>query len=697
MSRRIDRRSFLRLAGASAGVAALPQCIRAALAIPADTRTGTIQDVEHVVILMQENRSFDHYFGTLPGVRGFGDRFPVPLASGKPVWYQRDQQLNQMLPYHLDSTKGNAQRVSGTPHGWEDGHLAWNEGRSGFWPAIKEPQSMGYYTEQELPFQFALANAFTICDAYHCAVLSSTNPNRLFMFTGTNDPRGEGGGPAKDNTNDDLGPSADGYSWTTYAERLEAAGVSWKVYQDMDDNFTDNSLEGFQSFRLAYENREADPNHPLLVKGLSSTLKNNTLDGLKADVLAGALPQVSYIVGPATYSEHTGPSSPVQGAWYTQQVIEALTADPAVWSRTVLLVMFDENDGFFDHVPPPCAPSLDLLGQPIGASTCDDTTERYKDPYLYSNGWVFGPGIRVPMYVISPWSRGGWVNSQTFDHTSIIRFLEARFGVQEPNISAWRRAACGDLTSCFNFANPNDEAFPTLPSWTREQADQIRSAQEQLAQIAAPTNGDAQLPVQASGLRYSRALPYEFHVTPRLTTTGSIELRFDNSGTAGAVFHVYDQRHLSNVPRRYMVEAGKSLTGSWSTALDLGEYDLWVLGPNGFHRHFTGNALMAMASAAQPEVAVCYDVANGDLYLRLRNDGSTATTFTVTANAYRNEEPWTFEVNAGEEHEASWALADSAAWYDFTVTCDALESWSRRVAGRIETGRASFSDPAMGV
>lgn len=694
---RLSRREFLRLAGSGAAAAALPLSIRRALAIPAAVRTGTIQDVEHVVILMQENRSFDHYFGTLPGVRGFGDRFAFPLVTGKPVWYQRDREGNEILPYHLDSTQGNAQRVSGTPHGWEDGYLAWLDGRMPFWPGVKEPQSMGYYKERELPFQFALADAFTLCDAYHCSVLSSTNPNRLFLFTGTNNPSGVGGGPAVDNTNDDLGPVDSGYDWVTYAERLEAAGVSWKVYQDMNDNFTDNSLEGFKNFRRAWDNRETEPGNPLLVRGLSTTLTNNSLDGLRQDVLAGRLPQVSYIVGPAEYSEHTGPSSPVQGAWYTQQVIEALTADPEVWARTVLIVNFDENDGFFDHVPPPCAPSRLPDGSVAGAATCDTASEyRTVHHQAYDNGWVFGPGIRVPCYVVSPWSRGGWVNSQVFDHTSVVQFLEKRFGVAEPNISAFRRAVCGDLTSCFDFATPNDEAFPALPRFTKAEADQLRHDQEQLAQVPAPVNADARLPVQDASLRYSRALPYELHVTSRADAAGALLLDFASTGAAGAVFHVYDRLHLDAVPHRYAVEAGKALTGSWNASADGGRYDLWVLGPNGFHRQFQGNTFARGAAIADPDVVACYDVANGDLILKLRNAGGTACTFTVAPNAYRSDGPWQYAVEPGAEQEVVLALADSAYWYDFTVTADTTDGFARRLAGRIETGRDSFGDPAFG-
>lgn len=705
----LHRRDFLRMLGGVGALSLLPPSIQKALAIPANSVTGTLMDVAHVVILMQENRSFDHYFGTLKGVRGYGDRFPIPLASGKPVWYQQTRQQptvgapsvpttpappntpGTITPYHLDSSKGNAQRVTGTPHGWLDTHYAWFDGRTGFWPGWKEVQSMGYYKEAELPFQFALANAFTLCDAYHAGTLSSTNTNRLVLFTGTNNPTGMGGGPAIDNTNDHLGPSTSGYSWTTYPERLQAAGVSWQVYQDETDNFTDNSLEGFNTFRRAVENRASAPNDPLLLRGVQSKLSNNSLAGFKADCLAGTLPSVSYIVGPAAYSEHTGPSSPVQGAWYTQQVIEALTADPAVWAKTVLIVNFDENDGFFDHIPPPCAPSINPDGSVAGAATMDVTSERRTvNHQVYDQNWVYGPGVRVPCYVISPFSRGGWVNSQVFDHTSVVQFLEQRFGVAEPNISAYRRAICGNLLSCFNFANPNNETFPALPSQTQAQADALRTQQEALAQL--PDNGVV-LPVQNTGVRPSRALPYELHITSRTVASG-LQLGFHNTGQQGVVFHVYDTSNLASIPRRYAVEACKSLSDTWASA---GSYDLFVLGPNGFHRRLSASA-PAAPTAGNAEVDLCYDAANGDVLFSLANTGMAAQSYTIRPNAYfPTSASQTVTVTAGQVLEVPWVLSDSSGWYDFTVTAPSPTGFSRRFAGRVETGRHSISDPAMGM
>ncbi|WMD22674.1 phospholipase C, phosphocholine-specific [Achromobacter seleniivolatilans] len=710
------KRRFLRNAAAStAGLTALsmfPPSIRRALAIPANNRTGTINDVEHVVILMQENRSFDMYFGTFKGVRGFGDRITIPLLQNRSVWEQTNG-TRVVMPYHLDSTQGNAQRVSGTPHDYMDAQMAWDGGRMYQWPRYKQNQSMGYYRKKEVEFQFALAEAFTLCDAYHCSTHGGTNTNRLFHWTGTNDPLAQGNGPSTRNQWDSLGASTTGWTWKTYPERLQESGVTWKVYQNLPENFGDNPLAGFQQYRRANEQAgntasgspypawtpSADAANPLY-KGTANTMPDGGfLQALRDDVNNGTLPQVSWIVAPATYSEHPGPSSPVQGAWYIQETLDALTSNPDVWSKTVLLINFDENDGYFDHVPPPAAPSLNADNSMAGASTVNTDLERHTRASAQdvADNRVYGPGPRVPMYVVSPWSRGGWVNSQAFDHTSVLRFLEARFGVPEKNISPWRRAVLGDLTSAFNFATPNSEKLPDLNLLTRTGSDQLRAAQEALTAVPLPDTTTQAKPVQEKGYRYSRALPYELHTSGRSQPSmGNMWLLFSNTGKQAAVFHVYDRLHLDRLPRRYTVEPDKQLEGSWDTAADGGKYDLWVLGPNGYHRHFAGDLALARTSQIDAEIRVCYDIANGDVYVSFINSGKDACTFNVTPNAYyTNNERWSFTVPAGSKVEQHWALAGSGSWYDFTVHLAEDPAYVRRFAGRVETGKSSVTDPAM--
>lgn len=701
----------------TAALSSFPLSIQKALAIDAKVETGTIQDVKHVVILTQENRSFDNYFGTLKGVRGFGDRFTIPLSKQRKVWEQYDASQNKILPYHLDSRSGNAQRVSGTPHSWQDGQNAWNHGRMGDWVKFKKPQSMGYYKNQEVEFQFALANAFTLCDAYHCAMHAGTNPNRQFIWTGTNGPAA--GVASVVNEFDSIGASSSGYEWTSYPERLQQAGVSWKIYQNMPDNFTDNPLAGFKQYRRANElsgqpvshdvpvcpayDEKIDATQPLY-KGIANTMPDGGFLGtLKQDIAAGKLPQVSWIVAPATYSEHPGPSSPVQGGWYIQEVLNALTENPAVWAQTVLLINFDENDGFFDHMPSPSAPSKDASGNVYGKSTLPDqalSVEYFNHPAIATaksqptpDGRVYGPGVRVPMYVISPWSRGGWVNSQVFDHTSVIQFLEQRFGVKEPNISAYRRAVCGDLTSAFDFKHPNTSQLPQLDGKkTKTEADAIRVAQALLPQVNVPSQ--QVFPVQDMGVRPSRALPYILHTSAKVNvSTQTVQLLFANTGQQAAVFHVYDRLNLDLIPRRYMVEAGKQLQDEWTT--QQGVYDLWVLGPNGFHRAFTGNLEQSLQQQALPEIRVCVEDCEAKLFLKVRHDGSTSTKLKVKANAYLPNQQWSIETTSTEK-ELAWDMTEFGGWYDFTVTLEGDATYSRRFAGRIEIGKDSISDPYMG-
>jgi phospholipase C len=585
----MDRRALL--AGLTSA-AAFPSLARA-LSIAPRVRHGTIMDVEHVVILTQENRSFDHYFGAMNGVRGFSDPHPAPApvveGRSRDVLLQYDGRGSGpawLAPFPLKARENFAHmRVEGTPHSWPDAQAAWDDGRMGRWPGAKHAHSMGYFERDDIPFQYAMADAFTLCDAYFCSLQTGTNPNRVMLWSGANDAAGERGGPCIGNSHDSLprdGGHETPYRWTTYVERLQAAGINWRIYQDMADNFTDNPLVGFEAFQNAVAGVEgSDP--ALVERGLTT----RALDGLRADVMAGRLPQVSYVVATAAGSEHPGPSSPAQGAAYAAEVIDALTANPDVWAKTVLLINFDENDGFFDHVPPPAPPSRNGKGEFRGGSTADLAGEHHLVPSLGDEaldrpeyrGRPYGLGPRVPLYAISPWSRGGRVNSEVFDHTSVIRFLEARFGVMEPNISPWRRAVCGDLTSCFDFTGLDVTPAP-LPSTGRD----AERAKALGGRTTPPTPAQPSKPKQATGFRKACASPYRLACEEGRTIDGRIRLDFINPGQRAAVFHVYDRNALEAGPSRYTVEGGRTLSGFWSLA----DCDLQVMGPDGFHRRVVG-------------------------------------------------------------------------------------------------------------
>jgi len=706
------RREFLRqsagVLGAASAVSLLPPVIRRALAVDAKVETGTIDDVRHIVILMQENRSFNHYFGTLRGVRGFGDRFPITLESGKPVWFQA-RGSKEIPPYHLDPKTSSALLVPDTPHTFSDAQAAWNQGKFGEWPFFKSEFSMGYYKREDIPFQFALAEAFTLCDAYHCSVTGATDPNRIVFFSGSNfDPQLAKIGINCTDANSEPNNWRCGvagtlphpgyfyygtpFTWPTLPELLEASGISWRIYQDPNNNWS-----GLMHGGLAFENfRKANAysGSPLYEKGM----RHWTLEDLRNDVMTGALPSVSWVLPSQFESEHPmAGSSPDRGGYFTTQVLEAVTANTESWRQTVMFLVFDENDGFFDHVPPPAVPSYNADGTlagdstlPLGGEYFSDPERRHLNPDDTISGTVrpWGLGPRVPMYVISPWSKGGWVNSQVFDHTSMGMFLEKRFGITVPGISPWHRAICGDLTSAFDFTTPNEAYFPTLPDVSNYAA--IEAQQRKLPTPVPPATAEGLF--QEFGTRYSRALPYELHTSAQVQTDGLVTLTFTNSGRQGVVFHVYDQLHLERIPRRYTVEGGKNLSAIWNSASDDRQYELWAYSVNGYVRTFSGNALEQSSAGFSPETQIEYGPSAGEIYLSVYNSGSRSGEVTVAANAYRTERPQSLPLAAGMTVSLSWNLEDSGCWYDFSVQA---QNFERRFAGRMETGADGTSDPAM--
>jgi phospholipase C len=456
------RRSFLGqglrgglAAGAGLAAGSLMDPIDDALAVTPPKR-ATLDDIEHVVILMQENRSFDHYFGMLRGVRGFDDK-QIVVNAGRPVWNQIDPDLvdnpqGYVLPFRLNTFTTSGQGVADQSHAWAAQQASWAGGAMDGWVAAHRVGNgngpatgalcMGYYSRQDIPFHYALADAFTICDGYHCSVFGPTNPNRIMMMSGTVDADGAMGGPALDDsqTNGQL-------RWTSYPERLEKAGVSWFIYQEQD-NDGNNMMPLFATVNSAPKNSRLYQRANTIIPTPKGAQPGPALAArLRQDVLRNRLPQVSWILAGTNQCEHPQ-ATPGVGAQFISSVLSALTANPKVWEKTVLFLTYDENDGFFDHVPPPTAP------QDSGEYVSQSTAAKSFSQTLGFAGPV-GLGFRVPMLVISPFSRGGLVCSDTLDHTSMLRFLERRFGVREPNISTWRRQTVGDLTETLScVANP---------------------------------------------------------------------------------------------------------------------------------------------------------------------------------------------------------------------------------------------------
>jgi phospholipase C len=405
---------------------------------------GGVADIEHVIVLMQENRSFDHYFGTLSGVRGFGD------PAG--VFRQGTQLGEHRLPFRLysDPPERDGECLNDITHTWPVQHLSWNGGAmDGFLSAHLAadgpedgPVTMGYYTRGDLPFYYALADAFTVCDGYFSSVIGPTDPNRLMAVSATIDPDGGAGGPVVE-TFPRRVEHFGTLHWETMPGRLTEAGVRWKVYNARTTEVELSPLPYFREFT-----------DPLSVRGIeliARGLKPSYPDGFMADVEAGTLPSVSWIMPPLAQCEHPA-APPAWGEHLLHEVLSALVAHPDVWERTVLFVVHDENGGFFDHVPPLVAPE-GTAGEWLSCPVLPAAAGGVRGPV--------GLGFRTACLVISPFSRGGYVCSDVLDHTSLLRFIETRFGVEVPNLSAWRRGVTGDFTGVLGAA---DFSTPSLPA-----------------------------------------------------------------------------------------------------------------------------------------------------------------------------------------------------------------------------------------
>ncbi|HVU61132.1 MAG TPA: alkaline phosphatase family protein [Mycobacteriales bacterium] len=486
----VSRREILAAISAVGAAAAFGLPERVAAATPATPLARTVRRaaatkargsdlgaIEHVVFLMMENRSYDHYFGAYPKGRGFDDH-PAHSLGVFAQDYPAGGELSprrKLLPFHLDAHAG-MECTDDLTHAWGAQHLCWNNGAMDSWVRTHTSKqyegspdgamTMGYYTRRDIPFYWSIADEFTLGDGYHASILGPTHPNRLMANSGTIDPAGTQGGPITYSTDN---PNAMWTcSWTTVQELLEDAGVSWKIYHPSDEGPVGSQ---FQQFGV-WDSRLYDPtSNPLVLavgdhilpyfhqyKDPSSTLYSKAFgptypDGLIQDIQAGTLPSVSWIIPPIGWDEHPS-SSPDRGAFVTNLVLNALMADADTWSKTVLFLMYDENDGWFDHVPPPTPPA-NTAGEYLTAATLDSSTLGIRGP--------LGLGVRVPLLVMSPFSRGGHVVSQVFDHTSQLLLLEDLFGIKVDNISAWRRSTVSSLADAL-FAGTPDLSMPALAS-----------------------------------------------------------------------------------------------------------------------------------------------------------------------------------------------------------------------------------------
>lgn len=773
-----SRRNFLKkaaLLAAGTGVTNMQTAsIARAMAINADKGT-TFYDAEHIVLLMQENRSFDHIFGCLKGVRGFNDPKAKRLPNGNRVWIQDDGKGQSVAPFHLDIHKTKITWQGGLPHGWKDQSLARNNGKYDAWIPHKTPMTMGYYDRNDMPFYYALADAFTICDHHFCSSLTGTTPNRLFYWTGNVRPQPDGNSVPVVNNSQAESRKNTFVDWTSYPEILEDNDISWKIYQNevwtanLEDekdywlgNYGDNAIEYVKRHQVklsAYFRKNGDATvtpalsaqevldsynklsqkeKNLIDKAFNTNIeledyleleafrfkndrggeeavnipKDDIFHCFRKDVENGELPTVSWLVAPQSFSDHT--SSPFYGTWYVSQILDILTQNPEVWRKTIFIINYDENDGYFDHIPPFVVPGGSTGGK------LSNGIDSHSD-FATKEQWPIGLGYRVPMIIASPWSKGGFVNSEICDHTSTLMFLEKFLqkktgkNLHCANISSWRRAVCGDLTSAFR--PYKGEVFP-LPEFLQKEKviTDIQNAKNKPEQgVPFLSAKDKKLindelaasPVkqQEKGVRMACSLPYKFHVSCQVNKNSlSVGLKFHAEkfdGAKGTAFNMYagdSYKNNSGNTWAYAVTAGDVLHDQ----LDIdgfpgGVYDLHIDGANGFYRHFAGDK-------NDPELEINFEYGSRKLFgnknaeavtLQFLNHGEEPVTFTLKDNSY-GKPSQKIEIKPGKKERLQMNLSKSFGWYDFTLTADGFEKFSKRFAGHVETGSTSFSDPHMG-
>ena len=701
MDPEVSRRTLLGSAAAVVGASVVAAPGEAAAYRPKHPLHHDLRDIKHIVVMMQENRSFDHYFGTLRGVRGFGDRSYLTQPNGDPVWKQPTAADTQ-YPYALSAVPASgydpanpppdqetgAQTFSGTEHGWADQHAAWWGGWMNNWVAAKgTPVTLGYLTRDDIPFHYALADAYTVGDAYHCSTLSSTGPNRTYLWSGTiNVSRDHDGDTYVANTG---GDEFNKCGWRFYARDLQQAGIDWRVYQCIDDygdSGTEYSTQIFQS-RL---------DGPLWQRGVATVDESrhtgltanadNLAAAIRDDVVAGKLPQISYVVSNQLFSEHPDAAA-VNGGYLISKVLEALAADPDVLNSTAVIVNYDENDGQFDHVPPPVSPPGEY------------------DEWLDDDSWTgasvatpVGLGFRVPLMILSPWTRGGWVYSETADHTSVIRLMERwTKAIGKParsrQISPWRRRVCSDLVRAFDFEHPV-YGLPKLPSVT---ADDVVDYPVTAYRPNPVTN---EMPAQEPGTRRARPLAYQPNASISVAA-GKATIRLANGGAfaeQASHFAIYDQIAAASdlgaypvgFPTQVTVDAKKSATSKHPFAGSV--YDYSVFGPNRFMRRFSGDVSKA---GAHVEARVSYRVRGmgkvPSIVVTVTNHGATPARVVVAQLAYTHGGSHTLHVPAHGSVTYTVRLAKSHGWYDLALTLAGDGTWRRRFVGHVENGRPSIT------
>lgn len=774
-----SRRDFIKMAGLIAGGMLVPDSLVKAANI-APKPGSTVWDADHVVILMQENRSFDHSYGALKGVRGFRDPRAMTLPSGRKVWFQSNEKGETYVPFRLDIKDTRATWMRDLPHSWENQVRARNGGRYDQWLKAKQsgediykhvPLTLGHFTREDIPFYYAFADAFTVCDQNFSSSLTGTTPNRLYLWSGTIRENADAKANVK---NEDIQYRIPA-KWKSFPERLEEAGIDWRIYQNelslnmgLSDeeeswlaNFTDNPIEWFASYqvrfheayrtyikeRLEYLNKlevlnedqkrektrlaeevvkytqekfealdsftksihkkafTTNKEHELYHKLAKIKTPNGTemdvpagdvLYQFRKDVQEGKLPPISWLVAPQNFSDH--PSAPWYGAWYVSEVLDILTKNPEVWQKTVFILCYDENDGYFDHVPPFVAPSSGMTSK--GISTADEMVlEKHERERPYENieTGPIGLGYRVPLVIASPWSRGGKVCSEVFDHTSILMFLEKfiqkryKKNIQEENISAWRRTICGDLSSVFsdysegNSPKPVDQyewvsslreaRYKVIPS-------NFRPLKEEEIRDFSPES--EYMPQQEKGIKPACPIPYELHAD---IVDGQLVMAMAPTFEGKGAPFMVNFFGKDFIQKHYTVHRGHAQH-------DLIPEDtkrMEIYGPNGFYRNFDLGLTWIEIRSIYPKNRK--GTPFGDIEFDLINKSEQNLKVTIKDLSYGLEDH-EVTIKKGGSKRISTNLKSTYHWYDFGFFVEG--KMVAQYCGHVETGKLSYTDPKMG-
>ena len=452
--------------------------------------------------------------------------------------------------------------------------------------------------------------------------------------------------------------------------------------------------------------------------------KSDIFEAFRNDVSQNKLPRVSWLVAPQKFSDHT--STPLYGTWYVSEALDILTSDPEIWKKTVFILTYDENDGYFDHIPPFVSP--DPYDEGTGKVSPDidvrvDFEKSSKNP--------IGLGYRVPMIIASPWSKGGFVNSEVFDHTSTIRFLETWLSKKEKReircnlISSYRRAICGDLSSAFRpFEN---REIPLPQKLDRESViKNFQNARHQPPQ-AGPSalgagdiaiintvlpfekNASVHFAMQEKGSRRACAIPYALGADVNVSEDGhTLRLRLEAAASRlggkqngrGAPFSVYTPGSYLDEAGRcwdFALSAGSTLTYDWDiSSFTKGLYDLHVHGPNGFFRKFKGDQ-------NTPSVNITlFEIRKGlirkiveELELLVQNDSTDDISLYLDNGRYHNYHQ-TVLLKAKSINRVRLKIDTAHHWYEINIRMKDHPNFLRQYAGHVETGEISVSDPYMG-